>query len=78
MIQDEDGKIGFGAHIVKRPSALNTEEAVWDLINALTELHYEGEPEKGKLPVLPINWVLITARRTSAVEPIRKPPPRKH
>lgn len=67
-VLQHEGKIGFFAHVLETDHALNSPEAVWKLIDRLTEEHAESEPEGKILPVVPLGWTLITAQRGAAVK----------
>ena len=66
-VLQQEGKIGFFAHMLETDHAINSEEAVWALINQITAQHVEGEPDSDSLPVIPLGWTLITAQRGAAV-----------
>lgn len=66
VIQDE-GKIAIQGDFAESNSALNSEEAVFALINSLTRKHVE-DPKEGTLPVVPLTWTLITARQGAGVK----------
>ena len=69
IIQVSD-RTGFHAKIVELNSPINSPEVVWDLINTLTEEYFpEGLPEEpGTMPVLPLGWTLISAKRGAGVK----------
>ena len=62
-IHQSDGKVGFGAKFYKNPGPLNSVEEVQALVNALTREEIQGEPEAGTLPIVPLTWMLIAAKR---------------
>jgi hypothetical protein len=67
VVLQRDGKTAFHARLVEMDRALNTPQAVIDLIDTLTAEYLQGEPEEGELPVLPLTWTLVTAKRGPAV-----------
>ena len=61
-------RTGFHAKIVDLDSPINTPEIVWDLIDTLTREYFpEGIPE-GQVPVLPLGWTLLRAKRGPSVK----------
>jgi len=64
-----EGKVGFTAHMIEASGPINSEQAVWNLIDSLAALHPEVVPEVGALSVVPLGWTLISAQRGSAVKP---------
>ena len=78
-------RIGLSAKLVPLPHRIDSKETVIALINALTaEAFPEGIPEEFKdgktMPLVPLNWVLVSAQRGSAVTPPSSRPrsPRSH
>ena len=75
IIVQHEGKIGFAARMVEINHALNSEEAVWDMIERLTiDLLGDRPEDVDALPVMPLGWTLVTAKRGSAVPPHKKKP----
>lgn len=71
-VLQQDGKIGFFAHILELDSPINTPQQVWQLIDRLTDEHVSETPEGKALPVVPLGWTLISAQRGPAVKSPRK------
>jgi len=72
-VLQQEGKVGFFAHILELDGPLNTPEDVWRLIDQLAAEHGRVLPPMGKaLPVVPLGWTLIRAQRGPAVKARRK------
>jgi hypothetical protein len=80
IISGGPGKLGLSAKVVPLPHRLDSQEKVIALIDSLTDEFFpEGVPDlsEGMLPVTPLGWTLITAKRGAGVEPL-KPTEPKH
>lgn len=73
IVSGGEGKIGLSAKMVPLPQRLDSREAVIAMIDGLTqEVFPDGPPElpEGMLPVVPLTWTLITAKRGAKVTPL--------
>lgn len=69
VLLQKDGEATFWMHVYKSEGGpIDSLERYFEMINVLTRAHVEGEPEEGTLPVVPITWKLITAKRGSGVK----------
>ena len=68
IIVQHEGRIGLTAKMVELDHALNSPEAVIALIDQLTAELSPDESEEGVLPVVPLTWTLITAKRGPGVK----------
>jgi len=71
-VLQQEGKVGFFAHIVELDGPINTTQDVWQLIEELTAEHLPETPEGKSLPVVPLGWTLISAQRGAAVKSPKK------
>jgi len=68
IVLQREGRVGLTARMVELDHALNSPEAIIALIDKLTAELAPDEPREGELPVLPLTWTLVTAKRTSTPE----------
>jgi hypothetical protein len=63
-------KVGFDIHIYQTDHLINSTEEFFAMLDAVTRKHVP-EPEKGTLPVIPLNFVLISGKRGPGVKPLK-------
>ena len=68
LLLNDEGRVSFSAKMVETDGALNSAVKVLDMIDTLTAEFIEGEPEPGTMPVIPLGWTLITAKRGAGVK----------
>ena len=70
VVLNQESQVGFFIHIYETDVPINSEEEVYKMIDALTRKHVP-EPEKGTLPVIPLGFTLLTAKRGPGVEALK-------
>lgn len=77
FIQTGEGKGGLTARPIEIDHQINSFEIIEMIVEGVTEeLFPDGPPDLPEhvLPVVPITWTLVTAKRGSAVPPLKKKP----